>query len=202
MSPFGSRALACRSKLSKGVLPGANITCTLARNHCLKSSCDNRCTAENLISHDAGPQHLWHNTTERAYGWFQREQIDSTPSFPNNLTSFRTMWEICLHENNLLTTTELVTNQLCKRKAVTSAVFLPLSWAEACVHRSVLSECRCPWRPTRAASRAAAAGAPRCTPCPRPPGWSSTDRAGTPTPPTQADANVTTVTGGTSVKCI
>lgn len=39
-SLFGSRVSDCRSKSLKGVLPGAEITCTFARNHCLNSSCD------------------------------------------------------------------------------------------------------------------------------------------------------------------
>lgn len=84
------------------------------------------------------------------------------------------------------------------KKKVISDVFLPWSWGEECVRPSVRRVCRCPWRPTRAASRAAAAGAPRSTRHPHPPGWSSTDRAGTPTPPAQADTHVNTMTGGTS----
>lgn len=40
-SPFGSWAVDCRSRLSKGSFPGANIKCTLARNHWLNSFCYN-----------------------------------------------------------------------------------------------------------------------------------------------------------------
>lgn len=62
---------------------------------------------------------------------------------------------------------------------------LPWSGAAQCVRPSVRWACRCSWRPTLAASITAGAGAPPCTQYPHIPAWSSTDRAGSPTPPAQ-----------------
>lgn len=67
----------------------------------------------------------------------------------------------------------------------TGKVFLPWFWAGACARLSARWACKCPSRPTRAASRAAAAGDPQSTRHLHPPGRSSTGRAGNPTPPAQ-----------------
>ena len=92
-------------------------------------------------------------------------------------------------------TTTSTLNRRCEKKQ--SWVFSPCSWAAVCVRSSLRCVCKCPWRPTQAASRAAAAGDPRCTPHPCPPGSSSTGRAGTPTPPARANTHVNTPTSGT-----
>lgn len=64
------------------------------------------------------------------------------------------------------------------------------SWAAACVRPSAVCVCRCSWRPTRAANRAAAAGDPQSKQHRCPPGSSSTDRAGSPTPPAHGHSDV------------